>query len=295
VSLEIEAGSSRALVGESGGGKTLLARAVMRLLPPGASVVSGEIHVGGVDLLELPEREMESRRGGAVGLVFQEPLAAFDPVRPVGAQVAEAVRRHGGAGGRAARDRAVALLEEAGLPRAERLFDAPPHALSGGMRQRAMVAAALAGDPAILIADEPTAALDPPLAAQVLDLFDRLRRERGLAVLHVTHDLAQAARCDRVSVMYAGRIVEEASGAEFARAPRHPYTAALAAATTGNRGRRLPVIPGEPPALAERAAPRCAFAPRCPRVLPRCGSEKPGSYSAGGSRVLCFLYAPEAA
>ncbi|HET7453241.1 MAG TPA: oligopeptide/dipeptide ABC transporter ATP-binding protein, partial [Thermoanaerobaculia bacterium] len=180
-------------------------------------------------------------------------------------------------------------------PRAARYFDAPPHALSGGMRQRAMLAAALAGDPAVLIADEPTAALDPPLAAQVLDLLDRLRRDRELAVLHVTHDLAQAARCDRVAVLYAGRIVEEASGADFARAPLHPYTEALAAATTGARGRRLPVIPGAPPRLAERAAPRCAFAPRCAKVLPRCGSEKPAFYSAGGSHVLCFLHAPEAA
>ena len=295
VSLDVAPGESRALVGESGGGKTMLARAVMRLLPPGARVTGGSVAVGGIDLLRLPEREMEARRGGAIGWVFQEPLSALDPVRSVGSQVAEAVRRHRGAGAREARERAVALLEEAGLPRAARRFDDPPHALSGGMRQRVMIAAALAGDPSVLIADEPTAALDPPLAAQVLALIDRLRRDRGLALLHVTHDLARAAACDRVSVLYAGRIVEEAEGAEFGRSPRHPYAVALAAASRSAPRRRLAAIPGTPPPLAERAAPRCAFAPRCADAFPRCFSEKPELYAAGVSRARCFLFAPEAA
>jgi len=295
VSLEVDPGRSRALVGESGGGKTMLARAVMRLLPPAAAVVSGEVRVGGIDLLRLSESEMERRRGGAVGLVFQEPLAALDPVRSVGSQVAEAVRRHAGLDGRAARRRAIALLEETGLPQAARRFDDPPHALSGGMRQRVMIAAALAGDPGVLIADEPTASLDPPLAAQVLDLIDRLRRERGLALLHITHDLRRASECDRVSVLYAGRIVEEAPGRDFARAPRHPYAAALAASAAAGPDRRLPVIPGEPPALAERSAPRCAFAPRCAQVIPRCRAESPGFYAVGTARARCFLHAPPAA
>ena len=296
VSFDLAPGQSRALVGESGGGKTLLARAVMRLLPPAARGRAGAVLLDGVDLLRIPEREMAPRRGGAIGWVFQEPLDALDPVRSVGSQVAEAVRRHSASGAREARARAIALLQEAGLAEAARRFDDPPHALSGGMRQRVMIAAALAGDPSVLIADEPTAALDPPLASQVVALIDRLRRERGLALLHVTHDLRRAAECDRVSVLYAGRIVEEASGADFARTPRHPYAAALAASAAARTPRRrLPAIPGAPPALADRAAPRCAFAPRCPQVFGRCGEEKPELYPAGASRARCFLYAPEAA
>ncbi len=294
VSLEVAPGESRALVGESGGGKTLLARAVLRLLPPAASVREGEVHVGGLDLRALPERAMRRVRGGAVGMIFQEPLSALDPVRSIGSQVADCVRRHSGSGAAAARRRAISLLEEAGMPGAERRYDDPPHALSGGMRQRVVIAAALAGNPGVLIADEPTSSLDPPLASQVLDLVDRLRRDRGLALLHITHDLKRAAACDRVSVLYAGRIVEEASGEEFARGPRHPYAAALAASAAASAG-RLPVIPGRPPSLAERGEPRCAFAPRCARVFARCETEKPDFYPAGASRARCFLYAPEAA
>jgi len=294
VSLDVAAGESRALVGESGGGKTLLARAVLRLLPPAASVREGEVRVGGVDLLALPEREMRRRRGGAVGMVFQEPLSALDPVRSIGSQVADCVRRHAGSDPAAAKRRAISLLEEAGMPRAARRYDDPPHALSGGMRQRVVIAAALAGDPAVLLADEPTSSLDPPLASQVLELVDRLRRDRGLALLHITHDLKRAAACDRVSVLYAGRVVEEASGEEFARSPRHPYAAALADSAAASGG-RLPVIPGRPPSLGERGEPRCAFAPRCARVFSRCETDKPELYAAGASRARCFLYAPEAA
>jgi len=294
VSLELAPGESRALVGESGGGKTLLARAVLRLLPPAASVREGEVRVGGVDLLALTEREMRRRRGGAIGMVFQEPLSALDPVRSIGSQVADCVRRHSGADSAAAKRKAISLLEETGLPGAARRYGDPPHSLSGGMRQRVVIAAALAGDPAVLIADEPTSSLDPPLASQVLDLVDRLRRDRGLSLLHITHDLKRAAACDRVSVLYAGRIVEEAAGEEFARSPTHPYAVALAASTAASAG-RLPEIPGRTPSLAERGEPHCAFAPRCSRVFPRCEAEKPDLYPAGASRARCFLYAPEAA
>ena len=298
-SLDLEAGEARALVGESGGGKTMLARAILRLLPAGMRISAGSIHLRGEDLLGLPERSMESRRGGAIGYVFQEPLSALDPVRPVGAQVAEAVRLHSSASPRGAAARAVELLDEVGLPAPARRFHDYPHQLSGGMRQRAVIAAALGGNPAVLIADEPTASLDPPLAVQVLDLLDGLRRGRGLALLLVTHDLRMAAqRCDRISVLYAGRIVEESTAAEFAAEPRHPYAAALAACggrAAGGRAERLPVIAGIAPPLSERSAPRCTFAPRCPRVFDRCEVAEPPPYAAGEGRVRCFLYAPEAA
>jgi peptide/nickel transport system ATP-binding protein len=208
--------------------------------------------------------------------------------------VADGARRHAGGDAASAKRKAISLLEEAGLPRPERRYDDPPHALSGGMRQRVVIAAALAGDPDVLIADEPTSSLDPPLASQVLELIDRLRSERGLALLHITHDLRRAAACDRVSVLYAGRIVEEASGGEFAHSPRHPYAVALAASSTVSAG-RLPVIAGRAPSVAQRGEPRCAFAPRCARVFSRCEVEKPDLYPAGGSRARCFLYAPEAA
>jgi oligopeptide/dipeptide ABC transporter ATP-binding protein len=228
-------------------------------------------------------------------MVFQEPLAALDPVRSIGSQVADVVRRHSERTAGGAKERAIALLEEAGLSGASRRYDDPPHALSGGMRQRVVIAAALAGNPRVLIADEPTSSLDPPLASQVLELVDRLRRERGLALLHITHDLHRAAACDRVSVLYAGRIVEEAAGSDFARDPRHPYAVALAASAGGAPAARLPVIPGSAPPLARRGEPRCAFAPRCAHVFSRCEEERPDLYPAGASRVRCFLYAPEAA
>jgi oligopeptide/dipeptide ABC transporter ATP-binding protein len=303
VSLGLEQGEARALVGESGGGKTMFARAVLRLLPPRARIVSGDVRVAGRDLLRLSEGEMTTVRGGAVGYVFQEPLAALDPVRTVGAQVAEAVHLHSPMTPRQAASRAVTLLEEAGLPQPGKRYGQYPHELSGGMRQRVTIAAALAGNPGILIADEPTASLDPPLEAQVLDLLERLRRDRGLSVLLITHDLRMAAdRCDRVSVLYAGRIVEETTADEFRRNPLHPYSVALAACAGESgaggeriRGERLPVIPGRLPALPERSAPRCAFFPRCTHAFERCGAEDPPLYAAGDSRARCFLFAPEAA
>jgi len=301
VSLELaEPGSARALVGESGGGKSLLARAILRLLPPAARVSAGSVRVAGEDLFALPEGAMEKRRGGAVGYVFQEPLSALDPVLGVGAQVAEAVGFHAALTRRQAAARAVELLEEAGLPSAAQRFGDPPHALSGGMRQRVLIAAALAGDPKVLIADEPTASLDPPREARVLDLLQRLRRDRGLAILLITHDLRIAAeRCDDVSVLYAGRIVEESRAGEFRESPRHPYSAALSACA-GRPGRhagrlRLPTIAGLPPRLEERGARRCAFAPRCGFAFGRCSEEVPPLYAVGSARARCFLFAPDAA
>lgn len=303
VSLDVEAGGAHALVGESGGGKTLLARAILRLLPECAAIDRGSVRLAGRDLLVLSEKEMATVRGGAIGYVFQEPLTALDPVRRVGDQVAEAVSFHTPDGARAARRRAVELLEEAGMPQAAARYDSYPHALSGGMRQRVAIACALAGDPSVLIADEPTASLDPPLEAQVLDLLDRLRRERGLTLLLITHDLRLASRrCERVSVLYAGRVVEETTAEEFRWSPRHPYTAALAACAGESpdpscrmRGERLPVIRGRAPALSERGSPRCAFVPRCAHAFGRCEEEIPAMYPAGSARARCFLFAPEAA
>jgi len=300
VALEVERGGARALVGESGGGKTVLARAVLRLLPPAARIAGGSVRLDGEDLLALTERAMEQRRGGAVGYVFQEPLSALDPVRSVGSQVAEAVLLHAPMSGRQAAARAVDLLEEAGLAGAARRFDDPPHALSGGMRQRVTIAAALAGDPKLLIADEPTASLDPPLEAQVLDLLERLRRDRGLALLLITHDLrVAAARCDEVSVLYAGRIVEESPAPHFREFPRHPYSVALAGCAGTMAGKpasgRLPTIPGSAPSLAERSVRRCAFVPRCGAAFGRCGEEIPALYPVDRGRARCFLFSPDTA
>jgi oligopeptide/dipeptide ABC transporter ATP-binding protein len=278
----------------------MFARAILRLLPASARISSGAVLFAGEDLLSLPERVMEERRGGAVGYVFQEPLSALDPVRSVGAQVSEAVGFHAALTARQAASRAVELLEEAGLPSAARRFGDPPHALSGGMRQRVLIAAALAGDPEVLIADEPTASLDPPREARVLDLLERLRRDRGLALLLITHDLRIAVdRCDEVSVLYAGRIVEESPSGEFRVSPRHPYSVALSACSGTAAGRsprqRLPTIGGLPPRLEERSARRCAFVPRCGAAFGRCSEGVPPLYTSGAARARCFLFAPDAA
>ena len=297
VSFDLGRGEALALAGESGCGKTLLARAVVGLSPEGART-TGRVVVDGRDLAASTPPELERLRGGTVGMLFQEPAAALDPVRTIGDHVVEAIRLHRPTSRRDARREAVERLREVAFADPRRAAAEYPHRLSGGQRQRALLAVALAADPALLIADEPTSALDATVAGEVLALLDRLRRERGLALLLVSHDLRLVAReTDRTLVLYAGRVVEEAPTAELFESPRHPYTRGLLACVprlggTGVGARRFAAIPGAVPDLFERTAAGCAFAPRCAERFDPCELEPPDLFSSGGARVRCFLYDP---
>jgi len=265
VSFSIPRGRALALVGESGCGKTMTALSIVGLLPePGVRVESGRVLFDGLDLASLDDAAMRRVRGRRIGFVFQEPAAALDPVRSCGDQVAEAVRAHERVPAREAWRRAVEALRDAGVPAPERRARAYPHELSGGLRQRAVIAASLVAHPELLIADEPTASLDVTIQVQIVDLLSRLRRERSLSLLLITHDLALAAEAaDEVAVMYAGRIVESGPVARVFEAPRHPYTLGLLEAAPAAAGEGpLRAIPGTVPAPGELSA-GCRFAPRC--------------------------------
>jgi peptide/nickel transport system ATP-binding protein len=296
VDFDLAAGEALAVVGESGCGKTLLARALLGLAPEAARV-SGSISIGGRELVGSNAEEWRRVRGRQISLVFQEPASAFDPVATVGVQIVEAVRAHRKVARSEARRIAIEGLREVGFPDPLRGMTEYPHRLSGGLKQRAFLAMALASDPAVLVADEPTTALDATVAAQVLELLDRLRLDRGLALLLITHDLGTVAtHADRVIVMYAGRVVEEAATADLFRAPRHPYTRGLLAslprlsARARGASRRFDAIPGVVPDLASRPAGMCSFAPRCPERFDPCDLEEPALYRAGESTARCFLY-----
>jgi oligopeptide/dipeptide ABC transporter ATP-binding protein len=274
----VAAGGVTALVGESGCGKSVTARAIMRLLPmPPVRIPRGRIRFEGRDLLALPERAMRAVRGDRIAMVFQEPMTSLNPAWSIGFQIDEAMRLHTRLDRKARRARAVELLRRVGIGGAERRLDQFPHELSGGLRQRAMIAMALACDPDLLIADEPTTALDVTVQAQILELLRELRRDLGMALLLITHDLGVVAEtADEVLVMYAGTLVERAPVATLFRAPRHPYTAGLMAAVPrlGTRPGRLTAIPGTVPPPGRRPA-GCPFAERCPRVSSRCTAERP--------------------
>ena len=297
VSFSLAAGEAVALVGESGCGKSQLARAILGLSPED-SRVSGRVVFEGRDLRALSEKERNSVRGGQIGLVLQEPASALDPVQTVGAGIVEAIRLHRPVSAARARALALEALRDVGFPDPEGGFGEYPHRLSGGLRQRALLAAALAPQPRLLIADEPTASLDATVAAQVLELLDALRRERGLSLLLVTHDLGIVARhAGRAIVLYAGRIVEEAGVRDLFAAPRHPYTQGLLASVprledARTASRRYVTIPGSLPDLSRRPTGQCAFAPRCPERFEPCDRSEPELYAVGTSRARCFLYAP---
>ncbi|MCG6953645.1 MAG: dipeptide ABC transporter ATP-binding protein, partial [Betaproteobacteria bacterium] len=292
VDLELRRGECLALVGESGCGKSMTALSVLRLLPDAARIAAGRVLLDGQDLLGLPEAAMRAVRGRRVAMIFQEPATALNPVLTVGQQITEVLERHAALRGAPARARAVALLEQVGVPDSARRLDEYPFQLSGGLKQRVMIAGALAVDPEVLVADEPTTALDVTIQAQILELLARLQAERGMALLLITHDLGVVARmAQRVAVMYAGEIVELASREAFFRAPQHPYAQMLfeALPRPERRGSELAVIPGQVPPLSSTFA-GCRFAERCPLAFERCRSEPPALLGEPGAhRVRCHL------
>jgi peptide/nickel transport system ATP-binding protein len=292
VSWRVAAGRALGIVGESGCGKSLQALAVMRLLPrPAVNFDGGEVRVGGTDIVTLDSASMRRIRGGRVAMVFQEPMTSLNPVFSVGEQIAEVLREHLEMGRREAAARAVELLAEVGIDRPAERARQIPQELSGGMRQRVMIAMALAGGPDVLLADEPTTALDVTVQAQILDLMDRLRRDRGLAVVLITHDLALVSgRTDEVAVMYSGRIVERARTRGLFESPAHPYTLALLACRPriGSRRDLLPTIGGQVGDPFERPG-GCAFHPRCPFAVDRCRTDRPElAEVTEGHAVACF-------
>ncbi|MBL8702653.1 MAG: ABC transporter ATP-binding protein [Alphaproteobacteria bacterium] len=290
VSFTIARGEILALLGESGCGKSVTALSIMGLVPAAAGgVVGGRILLDGRDLRGLPDAELRRLRGGAMAMIFQEPLTSLNPVLTVGRQIAETLVAHGKvAAGREARARAIELLREVGIAEPERRVDAYPHELSGGMCQRVMIAMAIACDPDLLIADEPTTALDVTIQKQILHLVHELLGRRGTAVLLITHDMGVVAEnADRVAVMYAGRIVESAPAAELFAAPAHPYTRGLldSMPDIDHDAARLPAIPGFVPDLLAMP-PGCAFAPRCPRADAHCRARPPDETRLSAARVV---------
>jgi len=291
VTFSMMPGEVLCVLGESGSGKSVTMRALMRLLPPKRSVISGRIRVAGEDVLAMNEAALRRMRGATVSMIFQEPMTAFDPVTRVGDQITEVIRLHRGVSQAAARRRALDLFELVRIPSAQQRLDAYPHELSGGLRQRAMIALALSCEPKLLLADEPTTALDATVQIQVLILLRRLQQELGMSVIFVTHDLGVAAEiADRVAVMYAGRVVESGSVRDVLRSPVHPYTAGLLASVPSEHvpGSRLPQVPGAAPVLS--ALPTgCSFAPRCPRAAAVCSTPVPVQQFEDGRTALCHI------
>ncbi len=296
---DLDAGEALGVVGESGSGKTLAGRALLDLLPEGARL-SGSVRLRGRDLSRLSESQWRSLRGREIAMVFQEPAAALDPVQTIGSQIVEAIRAHSAVARGEALSQARRLLEEVSFTDPDRGLSEYPHRLSGGLRQRACLAIALASRPSVLIADEPTTALDATLAADVLDLLGELRRQRGLALLLITHDLGAVARhTDRCLVVYAGRVVEEARTGDLFRFPSHPYTRGLLACVApaaDDSQRRFQPISGSVPDLVFRPRGACAFAPRCPERFEPCERGEPEliELPRPGARARCFLHASDA-
>ncbi|MGB3071639.1 MAG: ABC transporter ATP-binding protein [Ottowia sp.] len=294
VNLDLNAGETLCILGESGSGKSVTLRSLMRLNPEDKTQMQGTLHVAGMDIIRATRPEMSALRGSTVSMIFQEPMTSLDPVFTIGTQIAETVRRHDGCSADQARQRALDLLELVQVPSARQRLEAYPHELSGGLRQRAMIAIALSCRPQLLLADEPTTALDATVQIQVLLLLKQLQKELGMGIIFVTHDLGVACEvANRIAVMYAGRIIEDGATADILRSPSHPYTRGLLNATVhaNMRGQRLSTIPGSPPSLTQLPA-GCSFAPRCEMRTDHCAEALPPLRPFGNHRaVRCHLAA----
>lgn len=291
VDLTLARGEILTILGESGSGKSVTLRTLMRLLPERRTRLQGQVSVDGRDVLAMSHRDLTRYRGRTVAMIFQEPMLAFDPVFRIGDQIAETVRRHEGVSHAQGLARALELFEMVRIPSAKRRLGNYPHELSGGMSQRAMIALALSCRPKLLLADEPTTALDATVQIQILLLLKELQRELGMSIIFVTHDVGVANEVsDRIAVMYAGRVVESGSVEEIIGRPRHPYTIGLMASRASGelRGQRLNAIPGAPPDLSMLPS-GCAFAPRCPQASDECRQEVPASRSLSDSHwAACY-------
>lgn len=289
VDLEVQRGQTLALLGESGSGKSVTLRALMRLNPEKTSRVSGSILVDGDDVMTLAPKPLQAFRGQTISMIFQDPGLAFDPVYTIGHQIAETVSRHMGMSRKQGMERALELLKRVRIPSPERRLNSFPHELSGGMRQRAMIALALACNPKVLLADEPTTALDATVQIQILLLLRDLQRELGLAVIFVTHDIGVAVEvADHVAVMYGGKIVETGTIRDIIRNPQHPYTIGLLKSRNHSTGSRLEAIPGAPPDPKHMPL-GCAFSPRCGKVSPICQTAEPAFTNIGKEhQVRCW-------
>ncbi len=293
ISFDIAPGEILGVVGESGAGKSLTGASIIGLLEPPGRVAGGEIVLEGRRIDNLSQEQMRHVRGRQIGAIFQDPLTSLKPLYSVGRQLIETIQTHLPLGAAEARQRAIELLKDTGIPAAEQRIDHYPHQFSGGMRQRVVIALALAAEPKLIVADEPTTALDVSIQAQIITLLQKVCRERGAAVMLITHDMGVIAEtCDRVAVMYAGRIAEIGPVHEVINHPAHPYTAGLMAAIPDMESERdvLYQIDGAMPRL--NAIPAgCAFNPRCPRVFDRCRVERPELMEAGATRAACWLHA----
>ena len=292
VSFDVREGEIFGLVGESGCGKSVTGLSLLRLVPPPGAIVGGEIRFRGTNLLATTEREMQSIRGASIAMIFQDPTSSLNPVFQIGSQLGDVLRQHKAVRKAEARSTVLQTFEAVGLPDAQRVYRAYPHELSGGMQQRVMIAMALLCSPALLIADEPTTALDVTIQAQILWLLRDLRERTGIAILLITHDLGVVREvCDRVAVMYAGQVVESCSTEALFESPRHPYTKGLMAGTpsASARGQRLQAIPGVVPSNPGRIK-GCPFASRCSFVMDRCREEMPAKRSVSeGHQAACHL------
>jgi peptide/nickel transport system ATP-binding protein len=297
VSFDVAPGEILGVVGESGAGKSLTGLSIIGLLDPPGHITAGEIRLSGQRIDNLPPSDMRKIRGRRIGMIFQDPLTSLNPLLRVGDQLVETILAHSNLSPKQARDKAIALLTEVGIPAPEKRIDGYPHEFSGGMRQRVVIALALCAEPSLVIADEPTTALDVSVQAQIIAVLKRLTREHGAAVILITHDMGVIAEtADRVAVMYAGRIAEIGKVGEVVRAPLHPYAKGLMAAIPTLEGRvtRLAQIPGSMPRLS--AIPKgCAFNPRCPNVFDRCRIERPPPLALGDHQAACWLYDREGA
>ena len=297
LSLSIRQGEIFGIAGESGSGKSVMAFSILRLLPSNARVVSGSIRFDGQELLALREQQMRKMRGGRIGMIFQDPMSSLNPVLTIGDQIRESILQHRRIGSAEVRAEVIRLMDVVEIPSAANCLRAYPHEFSGGMRQRVMIAMALAGLPALLIADEPTTALDVTVERQIVSCLLRLRAERGLAIMLISHNVnLLVENCDRIAVMYAGQVVEAADSREIFDKPAHPYTRALLASMP--RGhiseQRLDPLPGLPPRITgERRG--CSFAPRCPAAHERCAASPPLFEMSGGHLSRCWLSAAGAA